>query len=350
MKRSTHPSSAHLSRRELLLELGALAAAATRRAPGAGAPSPSGGAPLRDELTLQSDRFRLVLAPRDGAGILAWALRRGNEWLNLYPDVRDPALQMRYASWMMIPYSNRVANGRFSWAGREYQLRNGENHAIHGDARNHPWTLLERSDSAARLTLDTRAVPDFNWPWAMELTAEIRLDGPALIQRLRIVNRGDSAMPAGFGWHPYYRRHLTRDGEPVRIAFQAAGVWPDPDGDCLPDAPLAPLPPDLRCANGCLVPTDRRYDTCLGGFDGRATIEWPDSGIRLRYECSPNVRHLVYFNPTERPVFALEPAANANNGVNLAARGWEGHGVIELPAGEALDAEFVTRVELDRDA
>jgi len=333
-----------VSRRELLRALGALAATGGL-APALRAQSQPGGTAMRDELELRNDQLRVVLSPGDGAGILALALRRRNGWLDLYPDVRDPALKMRFASWMMIPYSNRIAHGRFTWAGREYQLRNGENHSIHGDARNHPWSVLERSDSAVRLALDTRRVPSFNWPWPLELSAELRLDGSAFVQRLRIINRGDSTMPAGFGWHPYYRRYLTREGEPVRIVFKAAGVWPDPDGDCLPDGPLAPLPPDLQCAEGCPVPTDRRYDTCLGGFDGRAAIEWPDSGVRLRYECSANVRHLVYFNPTERPVFALEPAANANNGVNLAARGWENHGVIELPAGEALDAEFITRVE-----
>ncbi|MCX7818914.1 MAG: hypothetical protein N2652_06895 [Kiritimatiellae bacterium] len=331
-----------ISRRTLLGQLGALAATAPLAAP---AQTTAGGPPGRDELELRNDRLRLILSPRDGAGILAWALRRGESWIDLYPDVRDPVLKMRFASWMMIPYSNRIANGRFMWAGREYQLRNGENHAIHGDARNHPWSVTDRAEALVRLALDTRTRPAFNWPWPMELSAEIRLEGTALVQRLRIVNRGDSSMPAGFGWHPYYRRALTRPGEPVRIAFRAAGVWPDPDGDCLPNAPLAPLPPDLDCAAGCPVPTDRRYDTCLGGFDGRASIEWPDSGVRLHYECSPNVRHLVYFNPIERPVFALEPAANANNGVNLLAKGWANHGVIELPAGEALDAEFVTRVE-----
>lgn len=334
-----------IERRNVLRGLAGLLTSASF-APKVRAQSQPGGRTMRDELELQTSRFRLVLSPGNGAGILAWALRRGDTWINLYPDVRDPALNMRFASWMMIPYSNRIAHGRFTWAGREYQLRNGEHHAIHGDGRNHPWTVVERTDATVRLVLDTRRTPGFNWPWPMELAAELRLDDSSFIQRLWITNRGESAMPAGFGWHPYYRRALTREGEPVQIAFRVAGIWPDPDGDCLPDGPLAPLPPDLDCAAGCFVPTDRRYDTCLGGFDGKATIEWPESGVRLRYECTPNVRQLVYFNPTERPVFALEPASNANNGVNLAARGWDQHGVIELPAGETLEAEFITHVEL----
>jgi len=301
---------------------------------------------VREEIELSNRRMKLVVAPGDGAGLLAWKVWRGNAWLDLYPDVRDPGLKMRYASWMMIPYSNRIENGVFVFEGREHRLRNGANHAIHGDARSRPWTVAERGDARLRLSLRTADFADFNWPWPMEIAAEIVLDEDALTQRLRIVNRGDSTMPAGFGWHPYYRRSLTAAGEPVLVRARLGGVWPDPDGDCLPNGPLEPLPPDLDFSSPRPVAPDRRYDVCLGGWDGRAEIEWPDSGVKLGYECSANCVNLVYFNPTDRPVFALEPAANANNGINLMARGWAGHGVIALPAGEAVEAEFRTRVAL----
>lgn len=314
------------------------------RAGWAQAPAPATTPPARDEIELSAERMKLVVSPSDGAGLLAWKVRRGDGWIDVYPDVRAPELKMRYASWMMIPYSNRIENGVFTYGGREYRLKNGANHAIHGDARSRSWTVLRQEPARLRLSLRTADMPDFNWPWPMDLEAEIALEPDALLQRLRIVNRGDTAMPAGFGWHPYYARSLTRPGEPVVLTFRCRGVWPDPDGDCIPNGPMAPLPADLDYAAGRPVPADRRYDTCLGGWDGRATIAWPDSGLTLTYECSPTCVNLVYFNPVERPVFAVEPAANANNGVNLLAKGWDGHGVIELPAGEAVDAEFRTRL------
>jgi hypothetical protein len=39
-------------------------------------------------------------------------------------------------------------------------------------------------------------------------------------------------------------------------------------------------------------------------------------------------------------VLAVEPAANANDGVNRLAAGEPESGVIPLPAGESLDASF----------
>lgn len=286
--------------------------------------------------------LRVTVSPGDGASLLAFqGLCRGR-WLNLYPDTRAAAGGLRQASWMMLPYSNRIRNGAFSFAGKAYQLRNGQRHAIHGDARTRPWTVAEQSASHVRLTLRSADFADFNWPWPIEAEASFRVEGARFLQTLRLRNCGTTAMPAGFGWHPFYPRALTRESEPVRMQMKWGGVYPDADGDCLPEGPMQPLPPDLDYASAKAVPLDRRYDTCLGGYDGRGFIEWPESGVRLTYTCSPNVTHFVYYNPTDRPYFAAEPVSHVNNGVNHLAQGWAGHGVQVLPAGAALEASFET--------
>lgn len=336
-----------LDRRHFLALAGAAAgwAAGARAAATNAAPAAPFSVPPRDEVELTDGKLRLVVSPSDGAGLLAFKVRQGDRWLDLYPDVRDGSLKMRYASWMMIPYSNRVENGKFRFEGKAYELRNGQNHSIHGDARSRPWKVAEKAASRVKLTLRSADFADFNWPWPIEVEAEISVGDGALTQRLRIRNAGASPMPAGFGWHPYYPRAMTKAGEPVLMRMKFANVYPDANGDCIPDGPPQPLPPDLDYSAPRAIPTDRRYDTCLGGYDGKGAIEWPESGVRLEYDCSANVTHFVYYNPIEKPVFAAEPAANANNGVNLLARGESGHGVIVLPAGEALDAQFVTRVK-----
>ncbi len=298
---------------------------------------------MREEIELSNERLRLVATP-DGAGILAFKVRRGSGWVDVYPDAARPEFKMHHASWMMVPYSNRIENGVFTFEGREHRLRDGKAHSIHGDVRARPWTVAERGPARLRLTLRSADFADFNWPWPIDVEAAIELDGPAFTQTLRIVNRGATSMPAGFGWHPYYLRALTRPGEPVLLQAKCAGVHPDANGDCIPDGPMEPLTPNLDYSSPKQVPTDRRYDTCLGGYDGKGGVEWPESGVKLAFECSPNVTHFVYYNPIDRPFFAAEPAANANNGVNLLARGWKTHGVLVLPAGEALDTRFVTRL------
>ncbi|MFM8282904.1 MAG: aldose 1-epimerase [Planctomycetaceae bacterium] len=297
-----------------------------------------------EPVTLSSPRWRATFDPDRGGSLLALAIARGGEWIDLVPDGRRPENGMRPASWLMLPYSNRIRDGRFTFGGQTYQLSNAGNHAIHGDVRRRPWEVVERRDDRLVMRFDSASCADFNWPWPITATVEIRLDGDALVQSLTVANRGTTPMPAGFGWHPYYRKWLSRDGEPVELSFSATGVHPDADADGLPDGPVAPLPADLDFAMPRLL-GDRRLDTCFAGFGGQATIAWPESGVRLRYECSPNVTHLVCFTPADRPVMAIEPVANANDGVNLLAAGGRDHGVLVVEPGATLEATFRTVVE-----
>lgn len=312
--------------------------------PGAWAQSTAPAIPPRDEVELTNELLRVVLSPSDGAGVLAFAVKKDGKWVDLYPDVRDPVWKMRYASWMMIPYSNRIENGVFRFEGKEHKLRSGANHAIHGDARSRAWKVVEKKADRIKLALRSGDFADFNWPWPIDIEAELAIEEHAFVQRLQIVNRGDTKMPAGFGWHPYYRRTLTKAEEPVLLQANFTGVYPDANGDCIPDGPPAKPAPELDYSKPRPVPLDLRHDTCCSGFDGKATIEWPQSGVKLAYACAENVTHFVYFNPTDRPVWAAEPAANANNGVNLLDRGDTSHGVIVVPAGEAVRSHFTTHV------
>ena len=67
-------------------------------------------------------------------------------------------------------------------------------------------------------------------------------------------------------------------------------------------------------------------------------------GVKLTFDCSPECSHLILFNPP-RPYFAVDPATNANNGVNLYAQGDPSSGIAVLKSGESLSAQFSMRVD-----
>lgn len=302
--------------------------------------APRGAAEEVGPIELHSERLVVVVSPARGGSLLAMRVKRGDAWLDLMPDPGS-----RGASWLMLPYSNRVRDGHFVFEGCEHQLANAKNHAIHGDVRTRPWTIVEQTPSSLVLAFDSGDCPDFNWPWPIHATVGITLSGDRLEQTLRLENRGETTMPAGFGWHPYYRRWLTRDGEPVVLGFTAPRIHPDIDADGLPDGSPEPVPADLDFS----IPRElgsRRIDACFAGFGGHATIQWPESGVTLTYACSPNVTHLICFGPEDRPVLAVEPAANANDGVNRLAAGEADSGVIPLAAGESLEASFTVSAEV----
>jgi len=336
----TLPSAPRILRQAFAaaIVLGGMGAVAPRE--GVFAVAPRDEAEEVAPVELCSERFRVVVSPARGGSLLAMGVKRGEGWLDLMPDPGS-----RGASWLMLPYSNRIRDGRFVFDRREHQLTGAKNHAIHGDVRTRPWRIVEQTPSSLVLAFDSAEFPDFNWPWPVHATVGIRLSGDRVEQTLRLENRGKTTMPAGFGWHPYYRRWLSREGEPVVLGFTAPRIHPDTDADGLPDGPPEPVPADLDFSTPRELGS-RRIDACFAGFDGQATIQWPESGVTLTYACSPNVTHLICFGPEDRPVLAIEPAANANDGVNRLAAGEADSGVIPLPAGDGLEASFTISAQV----
>jgi aldose 1-epimerase len=289
--------------------------------------------------TLENETLRVTLDPDQGTSIKAFCARVGEDWLPLMPDVRAESSRLPAASFLMVPYSNRIENGTFTFQGRRYQLAHGERHAIHGDVRTRPWKVV--SETATRLTCTLRSADheSVNWPWPFEAEAEYTMSDNTFSSRLALWNRGETAMPAGFGWHPYFNRSLTPEGEPVHLCFTVAGVYPDANDNRIPSGPAQPLTPEQDFSAEKPLDPDRFFDHCFQGYDGRGYIAWPESGVKLSFDCSPACQHLIVYNPPF-PVFAVEPVTNANNGVNLYAAGWPDSGVVTLAPGECLRAHF----------
>lgn len=298
-------------------------------------------------IVLHNEVLRLTVDPVCGAGILACAARVGNDWLPLMPDVRDPGSDLDSASFLMIPYSNRVENGAFTFAGASYQLAGLNEHAIHGDVRKRSWQVAAQDAESVHCSFASTDFEQVNWPWPFAAQAGYRLSGRSLYLELSLTNQGGTAMPAGFGWHPYFSRALTRAGEPVALEFPLEGVYPDADDTRIPSGPLQLLAACQDFATERLLEPGNFLDACCFGFTG-GHIAWPESGVRLRFEPAANCRHLVLFNPTGKPYFAVEPVLNANNGVNLLAAGDTTAGTIVLEPGATLESNFTLHLEVTR--
>jgi len=301
-------------------------------------------------IELASERLRLWLNPDHGVEWQALQVRRGDEWVSLVPDCRpgggaargpgqdagrDAAPALSAACFMMIPYSNRLRDGAFTFQGKAYQLGRPERHAIHGALRTLPWEVDTVTGKLASCRFDSRTAaqaPD--WPWPIEATLEHALLGERLTSEMSLTNHGDSAMPAGFGWHPYFVRDI--DGSGPTLTLPVSTVYPDADGDALPDGAAQPLPPALDFREPRELDPDQRIDHCFAGLAGRSRISWPGAGISMILQASPVCSHLVLFNP-DAPHFAVEPISNANDGVNLHARGIDA-GVQVLEPGDTLRA------------
>ena len=299
------------------------------------------------ELLLENENLRLVLDPDQGVNVLAFYANIHDAWLSIMPDTRAPGIDLKAASFIMIPYSNRIEGGRFTFDGKEYQLENGGKHASHGDTRARAWCAESASESEALFVFDSRGHENVNWPWPFEARVRYALVGRVLASEITIWNRGDSPMPVGTGWHPYFSRSLTQEGEPVELHFQVTGVYPDANDNRIPSGPAQPLAPNQDFSSKRLLDPANSLDLCLHGYNGNGQICWPESKVCLTFDASEACSHLILFNPA-KPYFAAEPVTNANNGVNLYAQGDPTSGIVVLHPNEQLHARFDLSVETIR--
>jgi aldose 1-epimerase len=104
----------------------------------------------------------------------------------------------------LIPWPNRLADGRYSFDGSDYQvaLTEPEKHnAIHGLLRWRNWHVLERSSE--RVELGMRLHPETGWPFTLDVAISYALGEHGLQVGLAATNLGAGPCPFGYGQHPY---------------------------------------------------------------------------------------------------------------------------------------------------
>jgi aldose 1-epimerase len=296
-------------------------------------------------VTLENDALRLSVLPEAGASIVELAFRLGGAWTPIMRPTPPEAIESRnssdMSSFVLAPYSNRLRDARFVFEGREYALRpnTADGHTIHGDVRKRPWKIVATERDRARFAFESRAFSDLNFPFPFDLDLTYALAGDHLETHAVLRNAGDASMPAGIGFHPYFRRSLGPADEAVEIEARVGGAYPE----LLPKTAARPLEPREDFSRSRPI-GDTDLDSCFAGWDGRARITWSRSGVVAEIDADAPLRHLILYTPPGKPFFAVEPVTNANDGFNLLAKGIAGSGVEVIAPGESLPVRFRIRV------
>jgi aldose 1-epimerase len=135
----------------------------------------------------------------------------------------------------LIPWPNRLADGRYELDGTSLQLALTEPqraNAIHGLVRWANWNVASRSEESVRMR--HRLHPQPGYPFELELVLLYELDDYGLAVRLSATNLSASACPFGAGAHPY----VTAGTELVDSCTLSApgGTWMRTDDRAIPTA------------------------------------------------------------------------------------------------------------------
>ena len=104
----------------------------------------------------------------------------------------------------LIPWPNRLADGRYSFDGADYQVELSEparHNAIHGFMRWRSWRASEHTPS--RVVMSAQLHPMPGYPFALDLSIAYELNDVGLTVLTSATNVGEAACPYGTGQHPY---------------------------------------------------------------------------------------------------------------------------------------------------
>ena len=91
-----------------------------------------------------------------------------------------------------------------------------------------------------------------------------------------------------------------------------SGVWRT-DPEVLPLQHL-PVPPEWDFSRSRRV-DGMGLDHCFDGWNGKATVTWPQRGLRLVLSATEAFRHLVIYVPEGQRYFCVEPVSHANGAI-----------------------------------
>ena len=241
----------------------------------------------------------------------------------------------------LIPWPNRIRDGRYAWDGETHQLDLTEaprGNAIHGLVRWRSWRVLDHGPAHVALGIRLHPMPGY-W-FALELTVTYRLGADGLEVTTRAENIGARACPYGVGFHPYLSIGGPIDAGCLRVPARARLVL---DEGAIPTGsrPVAGTPFDFRVprALGSMVLDDCFCELERDG-DGRARIALAGEKRAVVLWCDEAYRYVMVFSGDTLPArlrrrgLAVEPMSCAPNGFA------SGEGLVRLEPGQVHVASW----------
>jgi aldose 1-epimerase len=293
---------------------------------------------MTDTLLLAAGDARVELAPAIGGAVARFALRDVDVLRPVSDEARSAGNVRGYACYSLVPYSNRIANGEFVFAGRTHALaRNfGDHpHSIHGVGWQRPWRVVAQEAASALLAFDHAATgADVRaWPWPFRATQSFALAadaaaGATLAMRITIANTGPSPFPFGLGFHPFFPRSAATE-----LAFHADALW-ETDATQLPTTRIAI--PEAKRFDPPRAVGPVALDNVFTGWRGEATLVDRTRRVATAIAADSAASFLVVYVPPSRDFLAVEPVTHMTDAFNRAARSEADTGNRILAAGAAF--------------
>ena len=266
-----------------------------------------------------------------GAGLQRYTHAGADVTCTYGPDILPP----KACGIVLVPWPNRIRDGKYAFDGTDYQLALTEpaaRNAIHGLGRWARWTVIDHQ--LARITLRLDVVPQNGYPFPVRAEVTYALDAQSgLAVTLRAHNPGRVRAPFGAGSHPYVSTRGHALAETVLRLPAVERLVTDEKGLPVGTRPVAGSDHDFRL--GKRLKTLRMDD----GFTGLdldreqryAEVRTPAGGAQLWFDDAFGYLQVLTLDALtpQQPGIAIEPMTCAPDAFN------SGGGLIVLEPGGA---------------
>lgn len=166
---------------------------------------PSPAAPSGVQHVIESHGYRAVVT--QGGGALRELTSGGRHLVDGFAVDRASS---GGRGQLLVPWPNRIRDGRYRFAGTDHQLALTEprrHHASHGLARWAAWSPVAGPDhgevAPGAVTLELWLMAQTGYPWTLRLQVTYALDGDGLRVTQSAENHAATPAPYASGAHPY---------------------------------------------------------------------------------------------------------------------------------------------------
>src|SRR5690242_1955842 len=156
-------------------------------------------APSGIQWTIEAEGHRAVVV-EVGGGLRLFQV----DGQSLLDGYAEEELCPASAGRVLVPWPNRIRDGRYAFGGREYQLALTEpakHNASHGLAGWERWRSV--AEGPGSVTVEHDLIPQPGYPWALRLRTAYTVAADGLRVEHTATNMGATACPFGLGTHPY---------------------------------------------------------------------------------------------------------------------------------------------------
>jgi aldose 1-epimerase len=232
-----------------------------------------------------------------------------------------------YPSAVLFPFPNRIKDGKYEFENKEYLLEINDldsHNAIHGLVAFETFELISNTETKAICKYSYMGYNE-GYPFPFDIFLIYALKSRSLVFSAEIINTGETNMPYGFGWHPYFGFSDESISEmtvsvPARKNLELSDRF-------LPTSEFISQPEEeINMKNTIL---DNVYHLENPKAKSEVVLKWKNKELLVSQKTGKaKLNYLVLSAPSSRDCIAIEPQSCSTDAFN------NGDGLLILQKGK----------------